>query len=72
MLINSDGIIIRMKASEVSRLGRATQGVKIMNVGEDANIIALAKVAREDSLDEKERIPDNLTEDEDGQEQMKL
>ena len=51
MLINSDGIIIRMAASEVSRLGRATQGVKIMNVGDDVNIIAMAKVIKEDSLD---------------------
>lgn len=48
LLINSDGIIIRIKASNVSRLGRATQGVKIMKVGEDVNIISLAKVIRED------------------------
>ena len=51
LLINSDGIIIRMAAKEISKLGRATQGVKIMNVGEDANIIALAKVIKEDELD---------------------
>ncbi len=38
MLINSDGIIIRIKAEDVSRLGRATQGVRIMKVAEDANI----------------------------------
>ena len=48
LLINSDGIIIRIKASEVSRLGRATQGVRIMRVGEDANIITMAKVIKED------------------------
>ena len=54
MLINSDGIIIRMQANEVSRLGRATQGVKIMSVAGDANIIALAKVAREEDLEEEE------------------
>jgi len=48
LLINSDGIIIRIRASEVSRLGRATQGVKIMKVEEDANIIALAKVIKEE------------------------
>ncbi len=51
MLINSNGIIIRMQAKEISRLGRATQGVKIMNVGDEVNIIALAKVAREDELE---------------------
>ncbi|MBQ3107563.1 MAG: DNA gyrase subunit A, partial [Firmicutes bacterium] len=52
MLINSEGVIIRIPASEVSRLGRATQGVKIMRVEDDANIIAMAKVARDDSEDE--------------------
>ena len=49
MLINSDGIIIRIKASDVSRLGRATQGVRIMKVAEDANIIAMAKVVNDDT-----------------------
>lgn len=48
LLINSDGIIIRIKASNVSKLGRATQGVRIMKVKGDANIIAVAKVLPED------------------------
>ena len=47
-LINSDGIIIRIKASDVSKLGRATQGVRIMKVAKDADIIAMAKVINED------------------------
>ncbi|MDO4482301.1 MAG: DNA gyrase subunit A [Bacillota bacterium] len=46
MLINSDGIIIRMSVSEVSKLGRATQGVKLMKVDDDANIISIAKVVK--------------------------
>lgn len=54
MLINSDGIIIRIKASEVSRLGRATQGVKIMRVDDNANIIAMAKVIKTDEEREEE------------------
>lgn len=53
ILINSDGIVIRIRASEVSNLGRATQGVKIMRVDDDANIVALAKVIKEDEIDEK-------------------
>ncbi|MDF2656765.1 MAG: gyrA [Bacillota bacterium] len=52
LLINSDGIIIRIKAGEVSRLGRATQGVKIMRVEEAANIISMAKVIREEDDEE--------------------
>ncbi len=52
LLINSDGIIIRIRADEVSKLGRATQGVKIMRVAEESNIIALAKVIREEEHEE--------------------
>ena len=51
MLINSDGIIIRIKAGDVNRLGRTTQGVKIMKVADDSNIIAIAKIPVDDSDD---------------------
>lgn len=61
LLINSDGIIIRIKASEVSRLGRATQGVKIMRVEENANIITMAKVIKED--DDSENAEDEVATD---------
>jgi DNA gyrase subunit A len=72
LLINSDGIIIRIRACEVSRLGRATQGVRIMKVQEDSNIIALAKVIKEVE-DESELLPpcelpeSNETDSESGQ-----
>ena len=74
LLINSSGVIIRIPAKEISKLGRATQGVKIMNVGEDVNIIALAKVIKEDELEaegdgEKD---EKASQEDDGQEQMKL
>ncbi|MBR3787112.1 MAG: DNA gyrase subunit A, partial [Firmicutes bacterium] len=52
LLINSEGVIIRIKASEVSKLGRATQGVKIMRTDEDIEIISIAKVIREDEHEE--------------------
>ncbi|MCI5898629.1 MAG: DNA gyrase subunit A [Firmicutes bacterium] len=67
LLINSDGIIIRIKASEVSRLGRATQGVKIMKVEEDANIIAMAKVIREDEIEDADEEEQTETKTEDSQ-----
>ena len=47
-LINSDGIIIRIEAGDVSRLGRTTQGVRIMKVEEESEIVALAKAVREE------------------------
>lgn len=74
LLINSDGIIIRMAAKEISKLGRATQGVKIMNVGEEANIIALAKVIKEEDLEGAENAADTkkAADNEDTQEEMKF
>lgn len=74
LLINSDGIIIRMAAKEISKLGRATQGVKIMNVGEEANIIALAKVIKEEELERAETAADTkkAADNADTQEEMKF
>ncbi len=47
-LINSEGIIIRIKASDVSVTGRATQGVKIMRVEEGSRLISMAKAIKEE------------------------
>lgn len=44
MLINSDNVIIRIRAKDVSRSGRTTQGVKIMKVNKGQEIVAFAKV----------------------------
>jgi DNA gyrase subunit A len=54
LLINSDGIIIRIRAKEVKILIRATQGVMIMKVGADAQIIAFAKVIKEAEIEDGE------------------
>ena len=48
MLINSKGTVIRIEARGISRLGRATQGVKIMRTGEDIEIISMSKVINEE------------------------
>ncbi len=48
ILINSQGTIIRIKAKDVSVLGRATQGVKIMRAGKDVEIISMARVINEE------------------------
>jgi DNA gyrase subunit A len=57
LLINSDGIIIRIKAGEVSHLSRATQGVKIMKVEGESNIIAMARMLKEDLEEEEGEAP---------------
>ena len=55
LMINSEGIIIRIRAGEVSKLGRATQGVKIMKVEDDTKIVAMAKVIKDEDEDGEEK-----------------
>ena len=44
MIVSSDGVVIRVKVNDISRLGRSTQGVKIMNVADKDNVCALARM----------------------------
>ncbi len=58
MMINSDGVIIRMSCSDISILGRITSGVKLMNLGDDEQVVSVAKV-RETSKDETESMEES-------------
>ncbi len=44
MLITHEGKIIRITAGSVSRIGRSTQGVKVMDMGAGDRIVALARI----------------------------
>ena len=48
MIINKSGIAIRMAVSDLRIMGRATQGVKLINLREDDSIAAVAKVMKDD------------------------
>ena len=48
MIINKSGIAIRMSVEDLRVMGRATQGVKLINLKEDDSIAAVAKVMKED------------------------
>ena len=49
MIISSDGTIIRMEASGITTIGRATQGVKVMRLRDNDKVVAFEAVEREDS-----------------------
>jgi len=51
MLINSEGIIIRIRVSDISTLGRITQGVKLINLTQNQKVINIAKIA-EDQIEQ--------------------
>ena len=56
MIINKSGIAIRMAVSDLRVMGRATQGVKLINLKEKDAIAAVAKVMKDD--DDVEDIAD--------------
>lgn len=49
MIISKKGVIIRLKVSEVSSMSRTTQGVHLMNIGEDDEVMAIARVISENT-----------------------
>lgn len=44
MIINTEGIVIRMECSTISVLGRITSGVKLINLNDNATVASIAKV----------------------------
>jgi len=53
LLVNDGGVIIRTSAAEISVQGRDATGVRVMNVGEDGRVAAVARVpAGEDDPDD--------------------
>ena len=44
MIISDNGIVIRTYAQEISLLGRDTQGVRIMRLKGDGNVVCVAVV----------------------------
>jgi DNA gyrase subunit A len=44
MLISQEGVVIRVKAEDISKLGRSTQGVRVMNVADTDRVSAIARV----------------------------
>ena len=44
MIVSEEGVVIRVKANDVSRLGRSTQGVKVMNINESDRVSAVARM----------------------------
>ncbi len=63
MIINKSGIAIRMAVEDLRVMGRATQGVKLINLKNGDSIAAVAKVMHDednvDDLEESDDSPDN-------------
>ncbi len=63
MIINKSGLTIRMRVSDLRVMGRATQGVRLINIKGSDSIAAVCKVMREDeeSDENSEDLSDDIT-----------
>lgn len=61
MIINTEGIVIRMECSSISILGRITSGVKLIHLHENEKVASIAKV-RETSSELEENTEEIKTE----------
>ncbi|WP_438314013.1 DNA gyrase subunit A [Sporosarcina sp. FA9] len=61
MLITIHGILIRMAIEDISVIGRSTQGVRLIRLGEDELVATVAKVLKEEI--EEESIDEESTEE---------
>jgi len=48
MIITGDGKIIRLRVADISVIGRNTQGVKLIDLGEGEKVVGIAKVMEEE------------------------
>ncbi len=67
MLINSNGIIIRINVSDISTTSRNAMGVTLMKTGEDVNIVAVAKInynSEEEKNEDKQMSIDGIVDNE--------
>jgi len=71
MVITLEGIIIRVKASEISQTSRNTIGVRIINVEEEDRVVSLARISEEELEDDiEEELDEELNEEQLDNEQM--
>ncbi len=58
IMVTSDGVIIRIRAKDISTTSRVTQGVKLINVNDDVKVMSVAKIA-EDYIENDENNENN-------------
>ncbi len=54
MLMTSEGVIIRLRARDISTIGRVSQGVKLMNLNDGVTVVGIAKISGEDIKEDEE------------------
>ncbi|AWW27338.1 DNA gyrase subunit A [Acetobacterium carbinolicum] len=64
MMINNQGVVIKLGGNDITAVGRNTQGVRLMKLKPEESIATISKVYKEDPVDDLD--------DDDGENQMTL
>ena len=56
LLITSDGVVIRMHVNEISTIGRNTQGVRLMRLADDVQVVGMAITAFDEGEEQTDEV----------------
>ena len=56
LILSEGGILIRTRVNDISSYGRASQGVKVMNLGDGDTVVSAVVMPSEDDLKEPEKV----------------
>ena len=68
MLITTEGVIIRIEVNQISKLGRITSGVKLINLDEGVKVATVSKVRVNPDKANGEEVEDMISESEESEE----
>ena len=51
IMISTDGVVIRIRACDISIMGRYSRGVRLMKVGEDGKVVAFTRTEHEEDAE---------------------
>lgn len=71
IMISSDGVIIRLRASDIRTMSRYARGVRLMKLSEDCKVVAFTRTERDDSA-EVGQVDNSTAEDVSEEEAAKL
>jgi len=70
MLISNKGTLVRTRVSEVSIVGRNTQGVRLIRTGADEQVVGMQRIDEVDEDDETDALLNEPVEGEDNSEPL--
>ncbi|MEE9465807.1 MAG: DNA gyrase C-terminal beta-propeller domain-containing protein, partial [Candidatus Neomarinimicrobiota bacterium] len=59
MIITDSGVMIRLPVQDIRTTGRATQGVRVIRLDDEASITSISRVMEDEEEEDEEEVPEN-------------